>query len=184
VAAQSKVADLIDNRNIEAAVAVLESDLRGLERGRPALLEVPAVGETLRVEVDVISPDIDPDSRTCQVLLRFESDGRVRPGMFVRTAIAGDILPDKILVPREAILTREGRPLLFKIEDDRAKWVYVRLGLANDRFVEIERVLQGGPLDPGTLVVVSDHLTLTHEAKVKVKQVVESPSLWAKTAEE
>ena len=43
----------------------------------------------------------------------------------------------------------------------------------NDRMVEIERVLQGGPLDPGTLVVVSNNLTLSDKAKVRVKSVEE-----------
>lgn len=174
------ICSLVDNVDLEAEVGVLESDLGGLEVGRPALLIVPALEETLRVKVDVISPGIDSDSRTCRVLLRVRSqDGRVRPGMFVRAAIAGRIHPDKLMVPAEAILTRDGRPLLFKIENDQAKWVYVKLGLRNDRLVEVEKVLQGGPLKEGTLVVVSDHLTLSHDAKVKVKRVVDRYVAWA-----
>jgi hypothetical protein len=99
--------------------------------------------------------------------------------MFVRASIAGEIHPDLLLVPREAILTRDGRPLLFKVEEDRAKWLYVRIGLANDFLVEIERVLQGGTLEPGDQVVVSEHLTLAHEALVKVRRTVDSPDPWA-----
>lgn len=176
---------LVDNVDIEAEVGVLESDLGGIEVGRPALLTVPALGETFPVKVDVISPDVETDSRTCRVLLRLKNeDGRLRPGMFVRAAIAADIYPDRLLVPREAILTRDGRPLLFRVEEDRAKWVYVRLGLRNDSLVEIERVLQGGPLDEGTQVVVSDHLTLTHDAKIKVKKVVEASDAWTAYLEE
>jgi membrane fusion protein, multidrug efflux system len=104
--------------------------------------------------------------------------------MFMRAVIAGRSFPDRLLVPKEAILTRDGRPLLFRIEDDRSKWVYVRLGGSNDRFVEIERVLQGGPLEAGTLVVVSDHLTLTHDAKVKVRDLQEPTPLWSDRSEE
>ena len=52
---------------------------------------------------------------------------------------------DRLLVPREAIVTRDGRPVLFKVEDDRARWVYVQLGQQNDQLVEIARVDQGGP---------------------------------------
>ena len=80
--------------------------------------------------------------------------------MFVRAAIAGQVFEDRLLVPREAILTRDGRPVVFKVEDDRAQWVYVKLGERNDHLVEIARIDQGGPLDPGTLVVVDNHLTL------------------------
>ena len=183
LASGALVCNLVDNLNLEAEVAVLESDLRGLEEGRRALLEVPALGETLRVTVDVISPEIDTDSRTCSLLLRCRNtDGRLRPGMFVRAAIAGTTYPDRLLVPREAILTRDGRPMLFKVVNSRAEWVYVRLGHGNDRMIEIEKILQGGPLAPDTKVVVSNHLTLTHKAKVKVKRVVPPDLLWVDPA--
>ncbi len=180
VNASQVFATLVDNVDIEAEVGVLESDLKNLEVGRPALLTIPALGDTLPVKVDVISPRVDPESRTCQVLMRLRSeDGRVKPGMFVRALIAGEILHDRLLVLREAILTRDGRPLLFKVVDGRSKWVYVRLGARNDLFVEIEKVLQGGPLDPGTPVIVSNHLTLAHDARIKVKKTVTPPDAWA-----
>jgi membrane fusion protein (multidrug efflux system) len=172
VGASQLICNLVDNTNLEAAVSVLESDLKGLETGREAILTVPAVQETLRVHVDVMSPQIDKESRTCELLMRFESDkGHIRPGMFARAEIAGQIYPDRILVPREAILTRDNRPLLFKVVGDHAEWVYITPGLSNDTVVEVARVLQGGPLDPGTPVVVSDHLTLTHMAKVKIRKM-------------
>ncbi len=173
-------ARLVDDVNIEAEVGVLESDLGVLQVGRPVLLSVPALGETIPLVVDVISPDIDATSRTCRVLMRMKSeDGRVKPGMFVRASIAGEIFPDKLLVPRQAILTRDGRPLLFRVDGDRSKWVYVQLGLRNDSLVEIEKVLQGGPLEEGTLVIVDNHLTLTHDAKIKVKTTLDLPDPWA-----
>jgi RND family efflux transporter MFP subunit len=179
------VARLVDDINIEAEVAVLESDLGGLAVGRSARLTIPALGETLDLEVDVISPEIDEDSRTCKILLRLDSDkGRIKPGMFARAAIAGQIYEDKLLVPREAILTRDGRPMLFRVEGDRAKWVYVKLGLRNDHVVEIAGVTQGGPLDPETLVVVGNHLTLTHDAKIKVSKTLPISDPWVQTIEQ
>lgn len=173
------ICKLVDNVDVEAEVGVLESNLGGLEVGRPALLIVPALSETLRVRIDVISPEIESDSRTCRVLMRLKNkNGHLRPGMFVRASIAGKIYKDRLLVPNEAILTRDGRPMLFKVEEDRAKWVYVKTGLRNDDFTEIRRVTQGGPLDPGTLVVISNHLTLSHDAKIKVRRIVDSRVTW------
>jgi len=170
---------LVDDVNVEAAVGVLESDLSVVAVGKSALLEVPALGESIPLRVDVVDPEVAPDSRTCRVLLRLRSDEtRVKPGMFVRAWIAGEVLPDRLLVPRQAIVTRDGRPVLFKVEDDRALWVYVQLGRQNDQLVEIARVDQGGPLDPGTQVIVSNHLTMTHEAKIKIKETIDVPDLW------
>jgi len=185
VQAGETVVRLVDQINIEADVGVLESDLGMIETGRPALLTVPALGQTIAVRVDVVSPDINTESRTCSVLLRLKSDdGRVKPGMFVRAAIAGQVYEDRLLVPREAILTRDGRPVVFKIEDGRAQWVYVKLGERNAHLVEIARVSQGGPLEPGTLVVVDNHLTLTHEAKVKVSKTLQPEDPWTEDPEQ
>jgi RND family efflux transporter MFP subunit len=183
VQAGGTVCRLVDDANIEADVGVLESDLGHIAVGRPALLRIPALEDSIPAKVDVISPDVDQDSRTCSVLIRLRSkDGVVRPGMFVRASIAGRTFEDRLLVPVEAILTRDGRPVLFRIEDGRAKWVYVQLGERNDHVVEISRIDQGGPLEPGTLVVVDNHLTLTHEAKVKVRKTLEISDPWMPSA--
>ena len=88
------------------------------------------------------------------------------------------------MVPREAVITRDGRPLVFKVVNNKAQWVYIKTGLSNDQVIEVEKVLQGGPLDDGTLVVISDHLTLTHEAKVKVKKVHKMEFAFASSSQE
>ncbi len=181
VAVGQTLCTLVDNADLEANVGVLESDIGFLDLARPALLVVSALDDTLRATVDVISPHFERDSRTCQVLLRLSNlSGKVRPGMFVRAIVAGRTFPDRLLVPHEAILIRDGRPLLFKVEDGTAKWLYVELGTRNDHLVDIAQVLQGGALAPGDLVIVSDHLTLAHDAKVKVKNVVATGDPWGR----
>jgi RND family efflux transporter MFP subunit len=178
------VCTLVDNVNIEAEVGVLEADVGKIAAGGAAILAVPALGDTFPVTVDVVSPQFDRDTRTCQVLMRMKNEGgRLRPGMFARALIAGERFSDRLLVPREAILTRDGRPLLFKVEDGRAKWLYVELGASNDHMVEITSVLQGGALEPDDRVVVSDHLTLAHDAKIKVRRTVALADPWIRSAQ-
>jgi RND family efflux transporter MFP subunit len=179
VVTSQTVCMLVNNTDLEAQVGVLESDIGNVEQGRPALLALPALGDTLRVTVDVISPHFDRSSRTCDILLRLEDPtGRVKPGMFVRAIIAGERLENRLLVPRESILTRDGRPLLFKVEDDRAKWLYLETGRQNDYVVEVKNVLQGGTLNPEDRVVVSNHLTLSHDAKIKIKKTIPIGDPW------
>lgn len=174
------VCQVYNNERLEAAVNVLEADLGNLVEGRPVLLAVPATGDTLRAEVDVISPYLDESSRTCEVLVRFENtEGRFRPGMFVRAEIAGWIYPDLLQVPKAAVLTRDDRPLVFKVVDDRAQWLYVDTGLENANWVEILKVHSGGSLAPGEKIVVTNHLTLAHEAKIKVRRTQPPKDRWA-----
>lgn len=176
---------LVDNVNIEAEVGVLEADVGKIAPGGAAILAIPALGDTIPARVDVVSPQFNRESRTCQVLMRVKNDdGRMRPGMFARALIAGERFTDRLLVPREAVLTRDGRPLVFKVEDGRAKWLYVELGQSNDHLVEITSVLQGGTLEPGDRVVVSDHLTLAHDAKIKVRKTVAVDDPWINSAQD
>jgi len=177
---------VFDNRKLEAVVNVLEADLGNLTEGRTALVAVPAVGDTIHAKINVISPQLDEASRTCQVIVRFDNEsGRYRPGMFVRAEIAARIHHDKLMVPREAVLLRDDRPLVFKAkEDDRAQWLYVDTGLENSEWIEILKVHSGGSLAPDEQVVVSDHLTLAHEAKIKIRKIVTPTDHWAdETAE-
>lgn len=174
---------LVDNVNIEAEVGVLEADVGKIASGGAAILAVPALGDTFDVVVDVVSPQFDPETRTCEVLIRLKNeDGRLRPGMFARALIAGERFTDRLLVPREAILMRDGRPLVFKVEDGRAKWLYVEVGQSNDHMVEITSVLQGGTLEPDDRVIVSDHLTLAHDAKIKVRKTVPVGDPWIRAS--
>jgi RND family efflux transporter MFP subunit len=170
---------LVDDVNLEATVNVLESDLGQLESGRPVLLAIPALAETLQVAVDVISPVLNTDSRSCEAILRLRSEsGHIKPGMFARAAIAGEVLTERMLIPRDAILIRDGRPLVFKVVDGLSQWIYVQLGERNDHFVEVEKALQGGSLKTGDQVVISNHLTLTHGAAVKVKKSIRPRIHW------
>jgi RND family efflux transporter MFP subunit len=179
VNAGQTVCTLFDNEHLEAVVNVLEADLANLEPGRPARVAVPAVRDTLLADVDVVSPGLDAASRTCAVIIRFENtSGRLRPGMFCRAEIAGFVHHDKLMVPKAAVLIRDDRPLVFKRNDDRAQWLYVTVGLQNDYWVEIQQVHSGGSLEPGDEVVVSDHLTLSHEALIKVRKTVPAASRW------
>ncbi len=180
VSVGASVCTLYDNSQLEAVVNVLEADLGNLREGRPVLVAIPATGDTLQAAVDVISPTLDQSTRTIEVLVRFANeDGRFRPGMFVRAQIAGWVYHEKLLVPKDAILIRDNRPLVFKQEGDRAKWLYVDTGLENDDWVEILAVHSGGSLAPGDKVVVSDHLTLAHEAKIKVRKTVPGRDRWS-----
>ena len=176
---------ITDDGELEAVVNVLEADLGDLAEGRAALVAVPAVDDTIRAVIDVISPVLDETSRTCQVIIRFPNTGRkYRPGMFVRAEIAARIHTDRLLVPREAVLMRDDRALVFKVTSEpRAQWLYVDTGLDNSEWIEILKVHSGGSLAEGDKVVVSDHLTLAHEAKLKIRKTVPASDRWAFAAE-
>jgi len=79
-------------------------------------------------------------------------------------------LANRRLVPTRAIIERDGRPLVFVIKDGRAQWTYILPGRSNGRQTEVLPDTTTGiiPVNAGDQVIVEGHLTLTHDAPVRV----------------
>lgn len=109
-------------------------------------------------------------SRAGTAIVRIQGDGRLRPGMYADVRLEANRLRDRIIIPRRALVEREGRPLVFVVKNGQADWVYVNAGRSNDRQTEVLPDSTSGiiPLSPGDIVLVDGHLTLTHQAKVRL----------------
>jgi multidrug efflux pump subunit AcrA (membrane-fusion protein) len=57
----------------------------------------------------------------------------------------------RLVVPEDAVLVRQGRDLVFVIEEGRAQWTYVNLGARSGDFVEITKGVA-----PGDTIAVDD----------------------------
>jgi multidrug efflux pump subunit AcrA (membrane-fusion protein) len=117
---------------------------------------------------------VETSTRTARVLVTIPNTrGRILPGMYARVSLDARRFPDRVVVPRSAILERDRRTMLFVYEgDDRggqAKWRYVTTGLMNDSLVEIlpdpnpDRTVK-----PGEIVLTDGHSTLIHDAHVRL----------------
>jgi RND family efflux transporter MFP subunit len=167
---------VVDLDPIKVEVQVLEAELGYLSEGRRAEVTFAAYpGETFVGKIETINPVVDPDSRTGRVtVLLANADHRIKPGMYAEVALDAEALPDRILVPRSAILERgEGRrrKMLFVYEPDGsaglAKWRYVTTGRENDSQVEIVKGDEG-MVEPGEIVLVDGHHYLAHDTPVRL----------------
>lgn len=172
----AEILTVVDLDPIKVEVQVLEAELGFLSAGRRAEVRFAAYpGEVFTGTVETINPVVDPDSRTGRVtVLLANRDRRVKPGMYAEVSLDAEALPDRILVPRSAILERgEGRrrTMLFVYEGDErqglAKWRYVTTGRENAQYVEI---LPGGEgiVEPGETVLVDGHVYLAHDTPVRL----------------
>jgi len=172
-AAGNECCKLVDLSRIRVNVGVLESEVQHLMVGRKATIVLPAfLGEKFEGKIITINPIVDPDTKTCRVTLEMiNPDNRIKAGMFAYVKLDALIYHDRLLVPREAILTRDQRNLIFIIQKDEAgkmlaKWSYVETELENEEYVEI--LNSNLPFQAGDLVITSGHYTLAHDAEVKV----------------
>ena len=123
--------------------------------------------------METINPQVDRDTRTAKVTVTVPNrQGRILPGMYARVSLEARKFPDRILVPRAAVLERDRRTMLFAFEGDGntglAKWRYVTTGMANDSLIEIVRHPDTEMVQPGERVLVDGHYTLIHDARVRL----------------
>jgi len=174
------IATVVDVSSIDIDVQVLESEIAALDVGREATVRFTAFpGESFRGRVVTLNPVVNPESRYSRVTVRLENpEARILPGMHTLGRIAGRLYEDRVSIPKDAIVERNRRDVVFVFEPDeeggtngRAKWRYVLLGLESDDLVEI---VAPGPNDdedfvePGEIVLIGGHTTLSHDARVSV----------------
>lgn len=171
VAAGESITRIVNLSELRIEAAVLEHDLPLVKEGGQAIV-TSAASPDVRVigRVTAVLPVIDTLTRSGRAYVRVPGGSILRPGMYADVRIEAQRLAHRRLVPARSIIERDGRPLVFVVKDGRAKWVYVNPGRSNSSETEILPDTTTGviPVDAGDQVIVEGHLTLTHDAPVKV----------------
>ncbi len=142
-----RVADL---SKLWVVLDLFEKDLSSVHKGQKVLLRTEVYpGKTFPARVAYLGQVIDEKTRTAAVRIEFENqDGLFRPGQFVTATLVGDptrSLTEVLAIPRKAVQTVEGRPLVFVAEGDgfftkRS----VELGISGGGQVEVRSGLSEG----------------------------------------
>ncbi len=167
------VAVLADLGSLYVEAAVLEHDLPLIRVGATATLSpASAAGRTYRGTVSAVLPLVDTTTRAGRALVTVRApDASLRPGMYTDVELEATRLPGRVLVPAAAVIERDGRPLVFRARAGRSEWVYITPGRSNGTDTEVAPDSTTGrtPVSPGDTVLVAGHLTLTHDAPVRLQ---------------
>ncbi len=163
---------------IRVDVQVMEGQIGMISSGRPADVTFAAFpGVTFAGRVETINPIVDQVTRTARVTVAVANGaGRILPGMYARVRLSAERLPDRTYVPVSAVVERDNhRKLVFVFKPDsegsdvgRADWRYVTVGQQNDEYIEIVPNPEMPGVEPGEIVLVAGHNSLTHDGKVKL----------------
>jgi membrane fusion protein (multidrug efflux system) len=165
---------VVDLDPIKVEVQVLEGEVGYLAPGRKGSVSFSAFpGETFVGTIATVNPVVEQQTRTARVTVLVPNpEGRILPGMYARVSLEARSFPDRLLVPRDAILERDRRTMLFVFEGEGseglAKWRYVTTGLMNDSLVELVPNPETDMVQPGEVVLVDGHYTLTHDAPIRL----------------
>jgi HlyD family secretion protein len=162
--AGEKIFKLLEISRLKVEVGILENEITSIKVGSKAEIKLNAIpNKTYYGKVTQINPLIDNETKTCRVTVEFpNTDQNIKPGMFASINIESEILRNRILIPKEALLVRDKRNLVFVAEDNLAKWHYVKIGEQNENYIEIfDGVI------PGDNVIVEGHYNLAHDSNIK-----------------
>ena len=139
VSQNAPVVDVVDINRVRLVVNVIEKDLRQLQAGDPASVEVDAYpGEIFRGRIARVAPVLDPATRTASVEVEIPNPGfRLKPGMYARVGITTQSRENALVVPANAVVSIDGRRGVFLVENSSAAFRPVEFGIEEPTRVEV-----------------------------------------------
>lgn len=155
---------IIFDEMMEAEFPVIESEYGFIDKGMPVGI-IPFVNDStiLQGNITQINPQVD-ESGMVRVKARFRNNGRLIDGMNVKVVIRKPVT-DCLVVPKEALVIRQGKDVIFIRQDTLAIWRYVTVESENSTSVAVKDTPDG--IHPGDLVIVSGNVNLAHETIVR-----------------
>jgi RND family efflux transporter MFP subunit len=137
------VADLSEMK-LEAGVSELEAGR--LRTGMRAVVSVQAKpGGTFNGQLAAIAPEVDERNRHFKIDVRVPNHGRaLLSGMYATARIIDETTPNAVLVPKEAVASRDGKRIVQKVQGDVVTAVEITEGLTDGARVQIVKGLSAG----------------------------------------
>ncbi len=154
---------LVNPGSYEATFAVTEALALELWKGQPVSVRPLArKGLVVKAKISAINPRVD-EHGLVTAYARVQNNHHIFfEGMNIEVAVENPS-PPVIVVPRDALVLRSGREVVFTYnpDDGRAKWNYVTVAHENDEMLGVSDGLK-----EGDLVIIKGQSVLDHDAEV------------------
>lgn len=146
IQAAQKVLSLVDTSQVYVDCLVSEQEAAGLALGMTPGIEISSLGQTFAGKIIFISTAKESSSQSYKIRLSIDDpEHKLKSGLFARAQVLTQLRSAALLVPKSAILAKNGRSYVYIIgADKKAVEQEVKTGLGNDQFIEILAGLQPG----------------------------------------
>ena len=137
------VADL---REMKLEAGVSEFEAGRLKVGMKAAVAVQAKpGQTFVGQLAAIAPEVDERNRHFMVDVRVANDGRtLLSGMYASARIVDAAAANAVLVPKDAVTTRNGKRVVQKVDGSNVTMVEIVEGLSDGTRIQVVKGLAAG----------------------------------------
>ena len=165
VEANTVIGQVVDYSQVITDLKIPNSQMPNIDLGQEVrVINYAFRDQTFIGAVSVLDPTLDPATRTFRVEVAVDNPGLIlRPGMFIKADIVVEQRSDIIVIPKELVLSRQNRSVVFVEEEGRAQQRNIETGLSNDLMVE---VIAG--LSEGERLITRNFETLRSRTQVRV----------------
>lgn len=165
-----KICTLIDDTQFDVEFKVLEAELPHMAVGQVVkVTPFAADSTTYEGRVTAVNPKVDEKGLVKLVARISNHGGRLLDGMNVRV-VAEKRVDHMFVVPKDAVVERDGYHVLFRYVDGKAVWTYVDVLHANiNSYAVTGCQRKGTTLRVGDVVITSGNLNLADGTPVKVE---------------
>jgi RND family efflux transporter MFP subunit len=155
---------IIQDQTMDVEFPVIESEFGFISKGMPVGI-IPFINDSTLINGSItqINPQVD-ETGMVKVRAEFRNNGRLIDGMNVRVVIRKPV-PNQLVVPKEALVIRQGKDVIFIRQDSLAIWKYVTVEFENSTSASVKET--GDGIHPGDLVIVGGNINLAHETIVR-----------------
>jgi HlyD family secretion protein len=135
-----------DMREMKLEAGVSELEAGRLRVGQAARVSVQAKpGEAFLGQLAAIAPEVDERNRHFKIDVRVPNPSRaLLSGMYATARIVEATTTNAVLVPKEAVMTRDGKRVVLKVEGDAVSTVEVVEGTSDGTRIQITKGLVSG----------------------------------------
>jgi len=152
---------IIFDEVMDVEFPVIESEFGFIKKGMPVGI-IPFINDSTVITgtITQINPQVD-ETGMVKIKAQFRNNNRLIDGMNVRVMIRKPV-PNQLVMPKEALVIRQGKDVIFVRQDSLAIWKYVTVEFENSTSISVKE-----GLEPGDLVIVSGNVNLAHETIVR-----------------
>ena len=145
VAQQMPLFTIGDISRLVISAQVPERFIYMVEIGQTAHISTTASpGRSYRAQITSISPVVNPSSRTLSIELTLIEPSPIKAGMFVGIDLITSTKNNTLILPKDAVMSRDEQEYVFRASGDTAEKVHVETGINDSGYTEILSGIEEG----------------------------------------
>ncbi|NRF38553.1 efflux RND transporter periplasmic adaptor subunit [Pedobacter foliorum] len=157
--------NIIDSKELEVLFPLLETELANVRVGDDFNV-TPFSNSSISAKGKIIeiNPLID-ENGVVKIKGRVRYNSQLIEGMNVHVVISR-WLKKQMVVPKQAVVQRTGRQVVFSLVQGKARWNYITTEFENSN----EFSISSETLKEGDTIIITGNQTLAHNSKVRIVQ--------------